>query len=67
MMNTILEFLKGKKTYLLVLLYVILVLVTGVEGDETILSSLDPDKLKEAVLGLVVATGKAAFDRFANR
>ena len=66
-MNTILEFLKGKKTYLLVLLYTILVLVTGVEGDETILSSLDPDKLKEAVLGLVVATGKAAFDRFANR
>ena len=66
-MDSIQEFFKGKKTYLLVLLYVILVLATGVEPDETLISSLDPDKLKEALMGLMVATGKAAWDRFSNR
>jgi hypothetical protein len=66
-MDAIKNWLKGKKTYLLVLLYVILVLATGVDADETVISSLDPDKLKEALMGLMVATGKAAWDRFADR
>jgi len=62
------EFLAGKKTYLLVLVYVILVLATGTDGpkDDALLG-IDPDALKEALLGLMVATGKAAWDRFANR
>jgi hypothetical protein len=66
-MDVIREWFKGKKTYLLVLLYVILVLCTGVEPDEGVISSLNPEKLQEALMGLMVATGKAAWDRFSNR
>ena len=67
-MDKFIEFFQGKKTYILVLIYVILVLATGKEGPaETAIGGLDPAAIKEALLGLMVATAKAAWDRFASK
>ena len=66
-MDKILEFLKGKKTYLLVLLYVALTLALGVDPDQGVIAGMDPEAIQSALMGLMVATAKAAWDRFANR
>jgi len=67
-MNSVLEFLKGKKTYILVAIYILVVLVTGDTyiDDTNILSGIDAEALKEILLAAMVATGKAAFDRFSK-
>ncbi len=65
-MKDVLKFFEGKKTYLLVLAYVILVLATGNKMGGDALAGLDPDAIKDALLVLMVATGKAAWDRYAT-
>ncbi len=58
------EMLTGKKTYLLLLVYVLVVLVTGVEGPVGAgLENINSGDLQKALLGMVAMAGKAAFDR----
>jgi len=65
-MDKIKAFLAGKKTHLLVLVYVLFVLVTGgaPAGSEDAIAGLDPAAIQNALLGLMISTAKAAFDRF---
>ena len=62
-------FLEGKKTHLLVLAYVLIVMFTGAEGTDggLDLANLSAATVKEALLGLMVSTAKAAWDRFAKK
>lgn len=53
-MQAALDFLKGKKTYLLVIVYVVLRLVSG-EGIE----DLDLDKIEDLVLAAMIGTLRA--------
>jgi len=67
-MNELQKYLVGKKTYLLVIVYCIVVLSTGSEpaGFGGMLSDIDADKIQQILLGMMVATAKAAWERFAN-
>ena len=66
-MDNILAWFEGKKTILLALIYMIFALATGQEVDETAVAGFDPAAIKESLMALMIATVKAAWDRFANR
>lgn len=65
-MKDFLKFFEGKKTHFLVLAYVILTLATGDKVGGDALAGLDPDAIRDALLGLMVSTGKAAWARYAD-
>jgi len=67
-MENVKLFLEGKKTHLLVVAYLIVLMFTGAEGfDGSLdLSNISGDTVKEALLGLMISSAKAAWDRFSN-
>jgi hypothetical protein len=60
------ELLKGKKTHLLVILYCIVVIITGEDPSGGSALDLSPDAIKELLMGLMISSGKAAWDRWAS-
>jgi hypothetical protein len=60
------EFLKGKKTHLLVIVYCIMVIITGEDPSGGSALDLTPEAIKELVMGLMISSGKAAWDRWAK-
>jgi hypothetical protein len=60
------EFLKGKKTHLLVIVYCIMVIITGEDPSGGSALNLTPEAVKELVMGLMISSGKAAWDRWAS-
>ena len=68
-MEELLTYLKGKKTYILVALYCVFVMIDGAEpaGFGGMLADVDAEKIQTMLMGLMVASGKAAWERFASR
>ena len=69
-MSGILGKFEGKKTYVLLLVYIVVVLVSGgqvgsVDGFNV--ENIDAGDLKEALLAAALGTAKAAFDRFVKK
>lgn len=63
-MNSFLTMLQGKKTHILVLIYVIVVLLGGgTSGEADILGGIDAGQLQQSLMALMVSTLKAAWDR----
>lgn len=62
-----LEKLQGKKTYLLLIAYIVVMLVTNQPADgDAIIGNIDPAALKEALIAGAMMTAKAAFNRFSS-
>lgn len=62
-MGNAISFLQGKKTHILVLVYVLLVMFSGGGDEAGVLDGFNDENLKKALPALMLSTLKAAWDR----
>lgn len=62
-MESMISFLQGKKTHIVVFLYILLTMFSGNGADATLLDGLNTGNMQQALPALLVSTLKAAWDR----
>lgn len=62
-MASMIAFLQGKKTHIVVFLYILLTMFSGNGADASLLDGLNTENMQQALPALLVSTLKAAWDR----
>lgn len=65
-MSTVQDWLKGYKTYIILIAYAALVLITGKvpEGTEDAVAGFNMEAIEKSLLAAAFGTGKAAWNRY---